>query len=329
MSPTWKPFQIDHHHSSIPPLLIKSEFGASSYKIWLTDLTYIWTESLDRRQIIQRALNVDTSIDPSEDASQLRLLLQSIQDALVQRSGTAVDFLRSDDPKQLVLQTSTSLPGPLKPLEWRMTLHSAPQSTLTAEFTMSLLSQQSIAKAEKASLLQQLRYKDNVISKLIEKMQSDGVDLSRVFPASVPGRFGINPRQILGKSVKGLAEFDLQEWQSRMIKDYKTLEELRDLISNTFDADPIEAATESQISESPSYGDWWTNLRRESSQRTSVTSPAQPSNTERNGVECGEFQVRQHITSLAFYLPIKLTSSLDPVDPTQTPGQARLKERKK
>ena len=299
MSPTWKPLQIDHQNSSIPPLLIKNEFGASSYKIWLTDLTYIWTETLDRRQIIQRAFSVDTSIDPSEDASQLRLLLQSIQDALVQRPGTAMDFVRSDNPKQLVLQTSTRLPGPLKPLEWRMTLNSAPQSTLTAEFTIPLLTQQSIAKAEKASLLQQLRYKDNVISKMIEKMQSDGVDLSRVFPASVPGRLGTNARQILAKSVKGLAEFDLQEWQSRMIRDYKTLAELRDLISSTFDADPIEAATESQISDSPSYGDWWRNLRRESSQRTPVTSPAPISNTERDGVEYGEFQVRQNnFTSL-------------------------------
>ncbi len=294
MSPIWKPLQIDHQYSSIPPLLIKSEFGASSYKIWLTDLTYIWTESLDRRQIIQRAFNVETSIDPSEDASQLRLLLQSIQDALVQRSGTAMNFVRSDDPKQLVLRTSTRLPGPLKPLEWRMTLSSAPQSTLTTEFTIPLLSQQSIAKAEKASLLQQLRYKDNVISKLIEKMQSDGEDLSRVFPASAPGRLGTNARQILAKSVKGLAEFDLQGWQSRMIRDYKTLEELRDLISNTFDADPIEAATESQISDSPSYGDWWRNLRHESSQRTPITSPAPVSNTERNDVEYGEFQVRQN-----------------------------------
>ena len=205
-----------------------------------------------------------------------------------------MDFVRSDNPKQLVLQTLTRLPGPLKPLEWRMTLDSAPQSTLTAEFTIPLLSQQSIAKAEKTSLLQQLRHKDNVISKLIERMQSDGVDFSRVFPASVPGRLGTNARQILAKSVKGLTEFDLQEWQSRMIRDYKTMEELRDLISNTFDADPIEAATESQISDSPSYGDWWRNLRRESSQRTPVTSPPPVSNAERSGVEYDEFQVRQN-----------------------------------
>lgn len=292
--------QIDQQHSSIPPLLIKNEFGASSYKIWLTDLTYIWTETLERRQIIQRAFSVDTSIDPSEDASQLRLLLQSIQDALVQRSGTAISFVRSDDPKQLILQTSTRLPGPLKPLEWRMTLNSAPQSILTAEFTIPLLGQQSIAKAEKASLLQQLRYKDIVISRLVEKMQSDGVDFSRVFPASVPGRLGTDARQILAKSVKGLAEFDIQEWQSRMIRDYKTLEELRDLISNTFDADLIEATTESQFSDSPTYGDWWRSLRRENSQRTPGTSPARISNTDQNGVEHGESQVGQHkFTSLS------------------------------
>ena len=324
MSPTWKPLQLDHQHSSIPPLLIKNEFGTSSYKIWLTDLTYIWTETLDRRQIIQRAFSVDTSIDPREDAGQLRLLLQSIHDALVQRSGTAMNFVRSDDPKQLILQTSSRLPGPLKPLKWRMTLKSAPQSTLTAEFVIPLLSQQSVAKAEKASLLQQLRYKDIVINKLIEKMQSDGVDFSRVFPASVTGRLGTDARQTLAKSVKGLAEFDLEEWQSRMIRDYKTLEELRDLISNTFDADPIEAATESQISDSPSYGDWWRNLRRESSQRTPISSPAPISNIEQNGVDNGDFQVGQHrLTSLL--LTQQANVFLDPGDATKTPSQARLR----
>ena len=294
MSPTWKPLHIDLRDSHIPPLLIKLEFGVSNYRVWLTDLTYIWIESLDRKQIIQRALNVETSIDPSEDASQLRLLLQSIQDALLQRTGTSVEFVRSHDAKQLVLHTSTPLPDPLEPLEWRMTLSSASQSALTSELIIPLLSQQSTAKAEKTSLMQQLTYKDNVISKLIDKMHSDGVDLSRVFPGSAPTRTGANARQLLAKTVRGLGEFDPHEWQFRMIRDNKTLEEIRDLITNAFDTVPVESFNESQISDSPSYGDWWRKLRHEGSQRAPVTFPVQTSDTEEYDVEKRDGQVRHN-----------------------------------
>jgi hypothetical protein len=292
MHPTWKSLQIDLKDFVIPPLLIKTEFGISSYKVWLTDLTYIWAESMDRRQIIQRTFSVDTSIDPSEDTSQLRLFLQSIEDALIQRTGTTVDIVQGDTKRHLTLQTWTPLPGPLKPLEWKIMLIPAAQSVFTTEFVVPLLSQQSTAKAEKASLLQQLTYKDNVISKLIDKIQSDGVDLSKVFPSAPHARPGANARQIIGKSVKGLSEFDFEQWQSRIVRDGKSLEELKDLLSNVFDTDSQEIPGESQIQDSPDYGDWWRNLRYENSQRMPTTSILPMDDTGESGAIADDSQVR-------------------------------------
>ena len=300
MRPMWKPLQTAHKDVLIPPLLIKTEFGLSSYKVWLTDLTHIWIESMDRRQIIQRAFSVDTSIDPSEDTSQLRLFLQSIEDALVQRAGTSVEVVQSDNKKHLILQTSTPLPGPLNPLEWKIMLMPAPQPMLTTEFVIPLLSQQSTAKAEKASLLQQLKYKDIIISKMIEKMQSDGVDLTRVFPGAPHARPGANARQVVGKSVNGLGEFNLEQWQNRIARDGKSLEELKDLVSNAFDADSQEPSGESQIQDSPDYGDWWRNLRHENSQQTLATSLLPNSGPEENEVVEGDFQVCSQILPSLF-----------------------------
>ena len=296
----WKPLQIGHKDVLIPPLLIKTEFGLSSYKVWLTDLTHIWIESMDRRQIIQRAFSVDTSIDPSEDTSQLRLFLQSIEDAIVQRAGTSVEVVQSDNKKHLILQTSTPLPGTLNPLEWKIMLMPAPQSTLTTEFVIPLLSQQSTAKAEKASLLQQLKYKDNVISKMIERMQSEGVDLTKVFPGAPHARPGANTRQVVGKSVNGLSEFNLEQWQNRIGRDGKSLEELKDLVSNAFEADSQEPSGESQIQDSPDYGDWWRNLRHENSQQTPATSLLPTSEPEENEVVEGDFQVCSQILPSLF-----------------------------
>ena len=288
----WKPLQIDLKDVVIPPLLIKTEFGLSNYKIWLTDLSHIWAESMDRRQIIQRTFSVDTSIDPSEDTSQLRLFLQSIEDALVQRTGTIVDIVQSETKMHLTLQTCTPLPGPLKPLEWKIMLIPAAQSVFTTEFVIPLLNQQSTAKAEKASLLQQLTYKDNVISKLIDTMQSDGVDLSKVFPSAPHARPGANARQMIGKSVKGLSEFDFEQWQSRIVRDVKSLEELKDLLSNVFDTDSQEITRESQIQDSSDYRDWWRNLRYENSQRVPATSILPMDDTGESGAVADDPQVR-------------------------------------
>lgn len=287
----WKPLDLHHKHKSIPPLLVKYEFGLENYKVWLTDLSYIWTESLDRRPIVRRAYDMDTSIDPSEDHAQRLLFLKGIEDALRQSPGTSLSVDKSNDIQHLTLHTTTSLPHPLQPLQWYIRFVLAPQPTFASEFVSPLLHQQLTAKAQKTSLLQQLKEKDNVISKLIEKMQGDGVDLTKVFPGAVSSKSGTGPnaRRAVAKSIKGLAEFDENQWQSQLAKDNGAPRDWGDFLPKVFDDDDGEDASEGlQVSE---YGEWWKKIGPKDSQRDSA-APASPKTNavQENEVEDG-FQV--------------------------------------
>ena len=263
MNSRWKPLCGGIEKSKVPPLLIKYEIGLSNYKIWLTDLTYIWSETLDRRQIIQRAFKIDTGIDPSEDSGQFRLFLQSVGDALSQKSGTNVAIVPSDNEKEVELRTCTPLPGNLRPLEWHVHLLPEAEFAVTREIVLPLLSQQLAAQTEKTSLIQQIRNRDNGIGKLIEKMQSDGSDLSNVFPGAVSSKTGrlSNARQVIGASVKGLAEFNAEEWQSRSRKDNVVPEKLETFLAKVFAGDVAEQLEQIQTPDMLDFGAWWTRLR--------------------------------------------------------------------
>ena len=277
-------------HHDIPPLLVKHEFGPSNYKVWLTDLSYIWTESLDWRHIKKRALDFDTSIDPSEDSAQLHLFLTSIADALWQRPGTSVDLDKSNDIKQLTLHTSTPLPHPLRPLEWSIVLVLATQTTFALEFVSPLLSQQFTAKVEKTSLLQQLKEKDNVISRLIDKMQGDGVDLGKVFPGAVSSKLGTGPtpRWAVAKSVKDLGEFDQDHWESKVAKDSGCFGDLGSILPQVFDDDGKDTGEEPQITD---YGEWWKRVGRKDLRREGATAAILDTDAKQERVVDDEFQV--------------------------------------
>lgn len=203
-----------------------------------------------------RAFSINTSIDPSEDSTQMSLLFRSIEDALRQRPGSRVNLDRSNDIKQLTLHTSTPLPHPLRPLEWSIVLMLAPQSTFASEFVSHLLNQQLTAKAEMTSLLEQLRDKDKVISKLVDKMHGDGVDLGKVFPGAVSSKSGTGPnaRRAVAKSIRGLEEFDQDQWESQLAKDNEFSKDLDDFLAQVSDDDGKEAGEGLRI---PIHGEWW------------------------------------------------------------------------
>ena len=290
MPSAWIPLNLHHKHKSIPPLLIKYEFGSDNYKVWLTDLSYIWTESLPRKQLITKAFAMDTSIDPSEHPTQMSLFLKSIKDALRQSPGTSLSADQSNDIQQLTLHTTTSLPHPLQALEWSIVLVLAPQPTLASEFVSPLLNQQLTAKAEKTSLLQQLKEKDNVIFKLIEKMQGDGVDLAKVFPGAVSSKSGTGPnaRRAVAKSIKGLAEFNENQWQSQLAKDNAAPRDWGDFLPKVFDDGGENIDEGLQVSD---CGEWWKKIGPQDSQQETV-APATPKthSVQGSGVE-DEFQV--------------------------------------
>lgn len=269
MSSYWKALKLSSNESLTPTLLVKSEFGSSHYKIHLSDLTYIWTESLERRQIVKRALNEDTSIDPSESADQLQLLLQNIQKALDEVKGATLSLCKSGLSQELILRTITPLPGALKPLVWPFHLMSAPQPLLTAELLQPCLSHQFIAKAQIASLKQLIRDKDHVISRLTDKMQSDGTDLSKIFPGASSLRSGANFhfRESASKFVKGLSEFDDEEWRKFFRNSTQIPSELPEIFPQVFCSD-LENIPKLDIKNID--GTWWQNLRNEDSQKSNA-----------------------------------------------------------
>lgn len=278
MASPWKPLQ-SKFSPRVPCLLIKYHFEQSQYKIFLTDFTYIWTETLDRRQIIRRALDVDTSIDPSESTDQFHLLLRNIQKSLDGEEGTKLSMSRVEKSKQLNLHLVTQLPTPLNPLHWPIYLILASPGVLTTEFILPNLSQQFVAKAQIDSLLQQLKDKDHVISKLADRMQSDGTDFSKVFPGAIRSKSGIKlgVRESAGKQVKGLSDFDEGNWQKNLISLLGLSANLSDMIARVF----VPGLRDNlEIDSSNDQRNWWHQLEDENDQEHKVSTGVFSRNTE-------------------------------------------------
>lgn len=228
MGSFWRPLNLSQNIVNSPPLLVKYEFGPSNYTVFVTDLTYIWTEHLDRKEILRRALTLDPSIDPSEDADQMQQFLRNVRSSLAGTKGTTLSLSRGGTPKQLVLSICAPLPAPLEPLEWPISLTPAAQNLFTSEFVLPCLSQQLNAKTQVNSLLQNLRDKDHVIDRLTQKMQSDGSDFSKVFPgvavSKAANRF--DSREYCAKLVKGLGEFDAKQWRTAIATQSSNLSDI-------------------------------------------------------------------------------------------------------
>lgn len=218
-----------------PPLLVKYEFTNSQYKVFLTDLTYVWAETLERREIIKKALNLDTSIDPSEDGGQFRLLLRKLQDALEGQEGSRLSLSRRIKSDELVLHTVIKLPPPWEPLKWPFHLACAHAELLTTELLLPCLSQQFMANAQVESLLHILKEKEHVLNKLSDKISSDGMDFANLFPGALGSRVGMKlSREQAGKFVKGLSAFDETEWRSTLSASLISTANLSDIVPQVF-----------------------------------------------------------------------------------------------
>lgn len=221
MASDWK---LLHHQStseaSIPSLLVKYEFGTSSYKIWITDLTYVWGETLDQRPLVQRAWDIETDIDPIE-SDQRQMLLQKIKDSLNEVPGTKLALSRNEDLNGIQLTAFSPLPKPFKALQWPFYLAVSPNSSLTNELVLPLLGEQLRLRKKLDSLLDFLSEKDHVINKLTDKLQSDGIELGKVFPGAISSKSSHKSisKEELGKSVKGLGSFDEAQWQRQCTDD--------------------------------------------------------------------------------------------------------------
>lgn len=302
----WKPLAAVSNVGTDAPLLIKHTFTATSYNVYLTDLSYIWLESLDRRQIIRRALDAETSIDPSEGTDQLHLLLQKINGALVGQYESKLVLSWSGKDKELFLEISAPLPAPLRSLEWRLCLLPAPPAVLTTELLLPSLYQQALIISETRSLLESLKEKDHVISRLVDKLQSNGIDLSSMFPgaAGVRSTKNANSREVAARTIKGLGEFDESKWRKDLRTSFSPPARTSELVENVFSSNISESL---EINPEQEVSKWWKRLKngKASSNQTPMILSFRANSTNsrkssRNSNDNAVFQV-SHCVLVVYY----------------------------
>lgn len=259
---SWRPFNPNRQtDSELPTLLISADFRSDSYTIHLTDLTHIWSESLQRGDIFRRSKKENTSIDP-RDGDQLRVLLDKIKVGIEGGKGTQKMLIVNDDTGKpsITLNITVDLPRGLSPLEWPVHLTSAPQSLLTEQLMIPLLGAQQMRMREMASLTDILRDKDQVIQKLIDRLESQGTQLGQVFPhaAGMSGRK--IDRKMAEEKVKGLKLFSMQGWRQGLKREEsRNIEQLVDQVFGRYEVSDLNFQSSSYHLKSEE--NWWEGIK--------------------------------------------------------------------
>ncbi|RHZ68107.1 uncharacterized protein CDV56_102460 [Aspergillus thermomutatus] len=175
---------------------------------------------MSRQDILNRADEDATTIDPSEDPDQFEVLLGKIGEALSSEPESTASLehgLREDSMK---LTVSTKLPAPLRPLIWTIYLSKEPQSSTSQHLVLPLLRAEAGWESRQRTLLDHLSKKDWVLGKLFDKIESMGMDLSTIFPGITGLRkaHGDTLLSQAAKYIKGVAPFDEPEWLDEVAK---------------------------------------------------------------------------------------------------------------
>ncbi|MCJ1337213.1 hypothetical protein MMC09_002495 [Bachmanniomyces sp. S44760] len=324
MPTAWRLLPCLRQSADLPILLVKYEFNNSGYSILLTDLVHIWAETLDRRNIITRAFQEDTSIDPSEGSDQLKLLLDHIEKALAGGPDTQLILSPGDGDRNLILHVTSSLPAPLLPLLWRLQLLFSQQSLLAEELLIPSLSQLSNVTCQIPSLVSLLKEKDRVISKLIDKLKAAGIDIPEIFPRAGPSKSGSrsSDRGIIVQSVKGLAEFDEALWQVEQTRSLEKGATLHDICDNVFGGNNLgvsRGAVAGTVGEQ-----WWRGLKKHDGlERAEIDETSSLRNVhmvrKEEGSPVEDFQVNECPHSYALAHPSQRQAT-----PEQTPMKEKV-----
>ena len=203
-----------------PPLLYTYTTRPEGYTFGLTDMTRIWSETLDGREVLQRCDEVSPWIDPADDPSQFSVLLDQIGEALslktsrpttenssivVENGGTG-DFLR--------LSITLKLPWPLPPLRWSMHLRKEDENAGTKQLLIPLLKEAVYWESRERKLFDLLKEKDEVIGKIFDDSEMNVVDLTSVFPTLAGPRASRGGTTLAQAAtlIKGVAPFDERQW---------------------------------------------------------------------------------------------------------------------
>lgn len=256
----WQSLQLSQSAATyLTPLLISTTFSKDEYTLYLTDLTHIWSESLDRRGIIRRSREEGTSIDPS-DEDQFLIFLDKIKSGLEGAENTTLALTINAEPAarpSLVLNVSIDLPGGFSPLRWPMRLAASSHAQFTSQLTLPLLRAQHVHMQEMAGMAEAVREKDHIIQRLLDQLESQGIDLGEIFPQA--GRSV--DRKKAGDRVRGLGTFDADAWRKNLQVDVP--QQTAQLIGTLFkDGTSSGVLLDAQTAGMTSSEDsWWESIR--------------------------------------------------------------------
>lgn len=242
----------------IPPLLFNYTSTSDRYDLYITDLTHLWSEQLNRKAILKRADETNTTIDPSEDAEQFKVLLQKIEETLRGEPGGSVTLNSGRNADSLELVLLAKLPAPLKPLKWSVYLSKEEHSSSAKHLLFPLLREAAGFEARERALLDHLKQKDWVLAKIFDKIETMGIDLSTVFPGASglrAGRKGTTLEQA-GKYIKGIAPFDESSWFDEVRKSSPDAGLAANFVKE------ISGSVKNVESLGPARDKWWNNLSR-------------------------------------------------------------------
>ncbi|KAI0105919.1 XLF-domain-containing protein [Daldinia grandis] len=260
----WHPLPAFPH---LPALMISLQYASSSYTVRVTDLANLWVECLDRKGIILRSLQENTSIDLSDgDPNQWTVFFSKLDAAFDPTSpdhqttslSISASTAGTTSGGGLALHVTCMLPEPLKPLRWPLYLTKCPPIGLASELVLPLIQAHHVRTLEIQDLITRLKEKDAVITKLVDKLEANKVGLEYVFNSLSTKR---KPsRAAAEEKVKGLAAFNESEWKSGVAANQELPQDLSSLIREAFAETGLHNIVNAEISPSSQLNDWWTKL---------------------------------------------------------------------
>ncbi|KAH7155659.1 XRCC4-like factor-domain-containing protein [Dactylonectria estremocensis] len=275
---SWRPLPLPSS-SDLPVLLVSIDIDTAAYTVHVTDMSNIWTESLDRKAICIRGWGENTSIDPSDTPDNMAKFLTSLKNALDSsqpgHDQTRLHLIRASNPDAgddgLTLKITCELPG-LQPLSWPMHLKKSPPSAIAIDLVFPLVQAHLTRHREVNSLIRMLDQKDVILNKLLDKLDAMGTGLEHVFnPLS--GKKKVS-RAVAADKVPGLAPFNRRRWRSDVAGGADGPSNAESLVKEVFGGEGLcfEHIT---IEEPTQLDQWWLDFNGASS--TQSRSQEKPS----------------------------------------------------
>ena len=163
----------------------------------------------------------------------------------------------------LTLTVTCELPRELsdKPLTWRMYLEMQSASATTAELVFPLVEAHRAQQEQIKSLVEIIKQKDSVITKVLDKLEATGTSLEHVFTV-LPAKRKVTREQAESR-IKGLALFDFDTWNSTVAEETRRHPggEVPELLRRVFDDGGLEYTLNIGSKDyAEDLAQWWNRL---------------------------------------------------------------------